>query len=498
MRKLMLGFIVLLLGVNAATANDPMDPSLKDLRERWAKAMGTLRVPGLAVVVVRGDEVIHLDALGIRNPDGKKPVTPDTYFYIASCTKPYTAATAARLVQAGKLDLDAPVKRYLPRFELADADATAKLTVRDLLTHRPGLNTFPIVFLDAFTGEITDDRYYHFLKRAKPRGQVAYSNIHFTLAGRVLGAIEGKEWREVLRDQLFTPAGMTRTTGFASKMYSDPDAALPLEARGDGFVPCELRKTDRTMHAAGGLGTTARDLGRWLRLNLNDGRIDGTQILSPEIIKQMHALQTKAARNHPHPDMKIEGFGLGWMVGTYKGHRIVSHGGGYTGCAAFISFMPEHKLGVAVLANTDGAGSALAEVVMMDVYDRLLGNSNPDLMPKLHELAERHRAEAGKAPAAGPNPAEGKGLALSPAAYVGVYESEHWGTFRVAHQDGKLTAKMGDLPIPLKSTGTDRFQIDVGSQTWRDARFEVADGKVTAVVVIWNDHGEARFTRKGP
>ncbi len=88
MRKHMIGVLVLLLVASGATAAEPADPALKDLPERWAKAMRTLRVPGLAVVVVRGDEVIHLETLGIRDPDGAKPVTADTYFYIASCTKP--------------------------------------------------------------------------------------------------------------------------------------------------------------------------------------------------------------------------------------------------------------------------------------------------------------------------------------------------------------------------------------------------------------------------
>jgi CubicO group peptidase (beta-lactamase class C family) len=180
----MIGVAMVMLLGGALTAAEPTDPALRGLRERWTEAMRALRVPGLAVVVVRGDEVTHLDALGVRDPAGPKPVTPDTYFYIASCTKPYVAAAAVRLAEAGKLDLDAPVQRYLPRFQLADADAAQKLTVRDLLTHRPGLNTFPVVFLDAFTGEITEDRYYHFLKLARPGGQVAYSNIHFTLAGR--------------------------------------------------------------------------------------------------------------------------------------------------------------------------------------------------------------------------------------------------------------------------------------------------------------------------
>src|SRR5215212_7118658 len=116
--------------VSCAKATDPEDPALQKLHARWAAAMKKLRVPGLAVVAVRGDEVVLLDALGVRDPEGSKPVTPDTYFYVASCTKPYTAAVIAQLAAAGKVDLDAPVKRYLPRLELASA-AGGTFTVRD-------------------------------------------------------------------------------------------------------------------------------------------------------------------------------------------------------------------------------------------------------------------------------------------------------------------------------------------------------------------------------
>jgi len=493
----MVGVGLFVLLANAVTAGEPTEPSLKGLRERWSEAMRTLRIPGLAVVAVRGDDVVLLETLGIRNPEGKKPVTPDTQFYIASCTKTYTATVITQLAEAGKLDLDAPVKRYLPRFQLADDDATQKITVRDLLTHRPSLNTFPIVFLDAFTGDITEDRFYYFLKNVKPRTRPGYSNLHFTLLGRVIESIDNKSWRDALGDRLFTPAGMTRTTAYASKLYGDADAALPLEARGDGFVPYSIRKTDRTMHAAGGLGTTARDLGRWLRLNLNGGRIDGKQLLSEAMIKQMHTRQSDATRNHPHPDYKLEGFGLAWMVGTYKGHALISHGGGYTGTAAFMACLPEKKIGVAVLANSDGGATGLVDLAAFDVFDRLLGSNEPDLMPKLHDVAKRHEADRQREAARESKPVDEKALSLAITQYVGKFENEHWGTIRVEAKQGRLEAMMGDLPVPLKSVEADRFQVGIDSRTWRDARFEMNDGKVTAVVIKWNDYGDAVFQLKG-
>jgi CubicO group peptidase (beta-lactamase class C family) len=473
------------------------DADLKGLHDRWSGAMKTLRIPGLAVVAVKGDEVILIDTLGIRDPQGAKPVTPDTYFYIASCTKPYTAAVAARLAEEGKLHLDAPVRKYLPRFKLADESAAERMTVRDLMCHRPGLGMFPVVFLDAYTGEITDDRFFHFLQNARPRGQTSYSNVHFTLLGRVIEAVEGKGWREALDERLFKPAGMTRTTGYASRMYGDADAALPLEEKNEGWIPCTLRKTDRTMHAAGGLGSTARDLGRWLRLNLNGGNIDGQQVLATKTLQEMFKLQSTSKRNFQHPELKAEGFGLGWVVGTYRGHRMMSHGGGYTGTAAHISFLPERQMGVAVLANTDGPAAALVELAALDVYDRLLGiTSGPDLMPKLFERAQNYFKQRQDTPPAPPAPAVGKGLSLPAAEYVATFQNEHWGTLTIKATDGKLEAAHGDLPIPLKSTGTDTFQFAIDPRTWRNGRFEVKNGKLQAVVLVWNDAGEARFTRK--
>jgi CubicO group peptidase (beta-lactamase class C family) len=442
--------------------------------------------------------VLAVEAIGVRDPVGSKPVTPDTMFYIASATKPYVASVIMQLAAAGKIDLDAPVKRYLPRFQIADPELTEKLTVRDLLTHRQGLNTFPIVFLDAFTGEITEDRYYHFLKTLVPQKKVAYSNIHFTLAGRVIQAVDGKPWREALKERLFAPSGMTRTTGYADAMYADPDVAVPQNVEGDRWVAAP-RKSDRTMHAAGGLGTSARDLARWLRLNLNGGRIEGKESLPRAALEQMFQVQVKAPEGRPDAPMRMDGYGLAWQVGVYHGRRLVTHGGGYTGAASRVSFLPDEKIGVAIVSNFSGPAGRLCDIVCMDVFNRLLNLKAPDEMPRLYARHEQVLADTAKAAAARlPPPVDAKVLSLAPAAYAGTYASEHWGTLRIAVKDGKLTASFGDLPVPLRTAGTDRFEIEVQPRTWRKARFEVNGGLARSVVVSWNDHGDARFDRRRP
>jgi CubicO group peptidase (beta-lactamase class C family) len=206
----------------------------------------------------------------------------------------------------------------LPEFVLPSEDLTAALTLRDLLCHRHGLECGPIVHRDAYTGQITDEIYFRLLQDAEIANYVRYSNIHFTLAGRAIEDASGLKWQDFLDQRLFVPAGMMRTTAYASEMYGKLEHAEPMLRIEEMWRRSPLVKTDRTMHAAGGMGTTARDAARWLILNLNGGEIDGRRIL-PETMEEEYF-----------------------------------HGGGYVGAASYISFLPEHGIGVAALANSDG------------------------------------------------------------------------------------------------------------------------------------------------
>lgn len=495
-------FVVVMTAASIAWGGEPIKPAeeLAELPARWRELMTEFEVPGMAVVVVRGDEVILLEGLGLRNVERREPVTPDTYFYIASCTKSYVATAVMQLVEEGKISPDAPVKRYLPRFQLADEEYTNTISIRDLLSHAKGINSRPIVVLDAYTGEITEDRYYHFLKEAKVKGSFDYSNVHYTLLGRVIEAVSGMPWREFLRERLFEPAGMTRTTGYASKMYGDDNAALPYDIADGEFTPAAVVKTDRTMHAAGGLGTTARDLGRWLRLNLNGGVIDGKRILSKEHIKEMQTLQAgSGVQPGPLPHLKREGYGLGWTVGTIQAERHIQHGGGYVGTAANVSMLPEHDLGVAVVANMSGRGHVLAEVVLADVYERLVPVSQTHCLERAQKYVERvQKREKEEKPDSRPNPATGDGLSRPPKAYVGSYTNDLLGTVRIDLNGGKLTGSLGDLPFQFFTTTTDRFDAVTGSGSSSPGWFKCSDaGRVEAVIIGLGENDAAvRFERQ--
>jgi CubicO group peptidase (beta-lactamase class C family) len=388
------------------------------------------------------------------------------------------------LAEHDKFDIDGPVKKYLSRFELSDPSLTQTLTIRDLLSHAKGINSHPMVFLDAFTGEITEDRYYETLKSAAIRNKFAYSNSHYTLAGRVAEAVTGKPWKDVLAERIFEPAGMTRTTAYASRMYADPDAAIPCATEDGKLVPARLRKTDATMHAAGGMGASIADLATWLELNLNGGVVGGKRVVSEASVREMQKMQAKMDEPDEFmPGVMREGYGLGWQIGTYKDVPRLEHGGGYTGTSAHISFMPQHNIGVAAVAN---AGAPLPHLVAMDVYDRLLKLGGKDIMPDLMGRSKQRMRRAEKrAEAIRNNPVTEKSLSLPIDKYIGTYVNSLWGTVVIERNGERLTGRVGDLPLTFSAAETDRFGVLVGDDGEEAGRFEVAGEKVPAVIIAF-------------
>ena len=470
---------------------------LFDFRERLARISSDLRVPGVAVAVVANDRTVYLEATGTRDPVRLRPVTADTVFYIGSCTKPFVAMAILALAEDGKLDLDAPVRKYLPKFEIADAKLTKTLTVRDLLSHAKGLDSDPITWLDAYTGEISEERYYRWLKRSKATGTHKNTSVHYTLAGRIIEAVTGQSWKDFLAERIFKPSGMTRTTCYADKMYALEDVAMPAVRSGNGYGPARIRKTDRTMHAAGGMGASVRDLVRWLRLNLNNGEIDRKRIVSESSLAEMHKLHTTGGRRWPPYVLRTEeGHGLGWSIGTYRDRRLISQGGGFVGAAAHISFMPDENLGLAVLTNVDGAN---AEVIAMEIYDRLLAPGGQDILSR-YTNAFKVRLERTKESEAlfAKNPTEVGGLSLPPGAYTGTYANGDWGTLHLRLKDGKLVGTLGDLTLRFGAVGTDRFVVGYGIGRPEDGRFELTSGGAVSAVVIDHADGDAtvRYKRR--
>lgn len=455
-----LGVSFLLGSVQAQTPASRISESaeFKKYEGRWLDAMKSFDVAGFSVAIVKDGEINVLDSFGCRDPVGEKPVTPDSIFYIASVTKTFVATTILTLAEKGLVDLDAPVVSYLPRLELEDSALTKTISVRDLLTHRYGIESEMIVFLDAYTGQITDDRYYHWLKKANVHGSVKYSNVHFTLLGRIIESVTGEKWQDYLENELLQPLGLDRTTAYASEMYGDRDCAFPSERIDGQWLHCQVRKNDSVMHAAGGMGTTARDAARFLQFNINSGQLDGKTYLDSKSIADMQTLHTQF--DLPNGSIRVfDGFGLAWNHGSFRGHKpYLQHGGGYTGSAAHVSFLPEQRIGVVVLANSSPGGQALMNIVSIDIYDQLLGESGHDDL--LVNYKERFKSFSERLNGQGPTEPIHTDESLE--SYVGKFESEMDGTLEVSIKEGKLIGTLGILKLQLEPDDSEQFSVDIG------------------------------------
>jgi len=403
--------------------------------------------PGMQVAVVKDGAVVYAQAFGVADVDTKRPVGSDTKFYIASTTKTLTALATASLAARGEVDLDAPISRYLPALKLKEPLAAETISLRDLLTHTHGIsNDGPVTFLVAYTGDYTKSRLMKLLEEHGPAEhgrEYAYGNIGYNVAGMVLEAATGKDWKELVEREVLIPAGMTHTTAYRSR--AGDDLAMPHWLAVEGFRRVRFPKSDATMHAAGGHLATATDMARYLQAHLGQGRINGRQVFPDAVIQETHRQQ--AAQDRKYAEYHRHGWGLGWDLGTYEADTLVHRFGGFFNAFhSHLSFMPRRGLGVVVLVNNGMTGSMLASRVANCIYDTLI--EKPGAREKWSTIAADgpHEASAIRKKVAedrARRAARPQETAHPLRAYVGSYENPHYGRMSWALEHDRLIVRMG-------------------------------------------------------
>ncbi len=344
-------------------------------------------VPGFAIGVVRGDSILFVEGYGLRDVEKGLPVTPETGFYIASATKSFTGMTASVLATQGRLDLDAPVSRYLPDLELPEPLAAADITLRAMLTHRTGIDNRPVQRQLAFVDSLSKPDFLDLmLTRSKPMPtDFIYSNLGYNIFGYVIQEVTGETWQQVVARTVLQPVGMEHATT-SIELAAQGNFAFPYTLTGATYRP-EKYKSDATMHPAGGMVASASDLVRWLIVNLNDGMIDGQAALDPDAVRAAHA--SYASTDREYYRFRRTGYGLGWYHSDFEGELLMHHFGGIDGYHAHVSFMPEHDIGVVALVNTDAYGaSTLTHMAAAYAYETLLGHLDVE-QEYAEELADR-------------------------------------------------------------------------------------------------------------
>jgi CubicO group peptidase (beta-lactamase class C family) len=311
------------------------------------------KIPGVAVVVVQDGQLFYLDGFGITSLNEPSLVTPQTVFDLASCSKSFTALAVLLLRDDGLVDLDSPVCHYLPDFKTADPEAAKEITVRHLLNHSSGLPGIFAEPLAVHSGDDAMDKLVASLDgvhlNRTPGSSFEYSNLNYSLLGAIIEEVSGTSFEEYIEQRIFVPLGMTHTTmvpGEADEMDRAEGHQLLF-----GHVITRNIPIYRSVIPAGWVMSTAEDMGKWLIVQLNGGSIDGRQVIPPEIIEELHT----PGISYEQDGQEI-GYGMGWLVGqSDSGLSLVWHGGDTSNFAADMILVPEHQLGVVVLANSQNS-----------------------------------------------------------------------------------------------------------------------------------------------
>jgi CubicO group peptidase (beta-lactamase class C family) len=450
---------------NLAAVDRP-DAELNDLIDAALKAWD---VPGVAAGIVRDGQVTYLAGRGVKKLGGSDPVTPDTLFSIASCTKAFTTTAMAMVVAAGKMHWDEPVRNRLEYFRLADPSADRLVTLRDLVCHRTGLGTHDLLwYRAAWSPRDAVRRIGRVLPDLQFRSSFQYQSTMVAAAGYALEAAlgEGATWEGFVREKILEPLGMKRTHFTTKEAFAQTDRATPhREDRAGKLRPIDWYET-KEPDPAGSIVSCARDLCQWAMFHLRQGKVvrDGKEVaLVPEAaLAETHTAQNliplHGADQKLQPETHNMTYCMGWVRQDYRGELLLSHGGTIDGFRTHITLAPKRNLGLVLLNNRHGTDMNLA--LSNTLLDHLLDlpGRRHDWHAELGKVA-KERDDADKRPLIErekkrhPHTKPSRELE----AYTGTYLEPAFGVARVTLDKGKLIWEWSTFKSPLEHFHFDTF-----------------------------------------
>lgn len=483
-----------LLSAGAARSAEPaLDASAVDALVE--EALKKLQVPGAAVAVVRGDQVVHLKGFGVREAGKTDPVTPDTLFAAGSATKAFTTAALAMLVDEGKLAWDDPLRKHLEYFRLGDPLAEQEVTLRDAVTHRTGLSRHDGLW---YASPYTRDEILRRIGQVKLarsfRSTFQYHNIMYLAAGMAAASASGTTWEELVRRRIFEPLGMTGACFSTTVAEKAPDRATPHLREKDGTPkPIAWQNIDN-IGPAGSINAGARDLAQWVRFHLGNGTFEGKKLVSAGSLEETRTPQVVVRIEGPAKAIAAEAgttqrsYGMGWFIEDYRGQLLVSHGGNIDGFTARVALLPRAKLGIVVLANLNN--TSLPTAVSHAVTDLALGLPKKDwngYFAGRMKQAEEAQASARKTREAKRHKDTKPSRELT--AYAGTYAEPAYGTVTASVEDGALVLRWSRFKAKLGHWHFDTFSVAEGQFQDALAHFTLGpDGEVATLSLLGTEY----------
>jgi CubicO group peptidase (beta-lactamase class C family) len=324
-----------------ATASDEplagLDEAIESARQQW-------HAPGLAVAIVKDDQVVYARGFGTKHLGRNDPVDEHTVFTLASTSKAFTAMALGMLVEDGKLKWDDPVVKHLPEFRVADPYVTREVTIRDLLVHRTGIETMDILWMRGFDTRTSIEHMQYAKQASSLRSTWAYNNSMYVVAAEVVARVSGMTFQEFVTRRIFAPLGMS------DSLFTGPELAKRPNVTGAHLIEQGVARETQPYWSpeplgAAGVQSSVADMAQWLRMLLAKGTLDGKTVVKSDTIAEvlkpqmlLASIGYPAARQaNPH----FYAYGLGWFLQDYKGRLLAMHTGSLYGANAIAAIVPK-------------------------------------------------------------------------------------------------------------------------------------------------------------
>jgi CubicO group peptidase (beta-lactamase class C family) len=504
MKRLLLSF-ALAATVQTAFAQAPSFVS-DSIDAYIARGMKDWDVPGLSVVIVKDGKVAFIKGYGVRDVSTQEPVDEQTLFMIASNSKLFTGTALALLEHRGKLSLNDAMVKYFPTFRLYDPAASKMVSIRDMLSHRIGTKTFQGDFTFWNTA-LSREQIMGKMRLLKPSGvfrqDYGYCNSCFLAAGEVVPKVTGRKWEEFVQDSMILPLAMNSTMVLSTGIDKKPNAARPYTTAFTGKMNRVAYDNWNNLAPAASIISNVSDLSHWLMMQLDSGRYQGKQILPwPVLLKTRDVNIVTGSRKSSLYPIHFRGYGLGLFAADYNGRAVYWHTGGAGGMLSNVSFIPEERLGIAILTNNDNQN--FFEALRYQIMDAYLGVPYVDRSRQQLGAFREEMREQVKQIEGWKNRVKNTKPELPLSAYTGVYTNELYGNITITQKGNGLKVAFGikpDLSAGLAYMDNGEWLIEYNMVEYGifTTRFKTEKGKVKSVIIKANEFVEMdpyEFTKK--
>lgn len=433
---------------------------LNDFDQFVRTVLNDWKIPGLAVGIIKGDSIFLSKGYGYRNLEQKLPVTGKTIFPIASISKTFTGIDLCLLEEEGKLNLQEPVKEYVPQFMLYNDLLTNETTLIDLLSHRTGLPSHDAVWWGT---DKTREQLFNGLRYLQPnkglREEWQYSNISYMAAGYILQLVSGDSWETYTQKKILDPLGMSATHFSVKEIEGSSDFSYPYAYHNGEMIRRAFRNLD-AIGPCGGINSSLEDMLKYLQMLVGKGSYKDKRIVSEKVL--LKAQRPVITIRYRSANGIASAYGLGFIQESFDKYMLLEHRGQIDGFTSVLTLVPEKKIGIILLANTEVVqptgilrdrllqallGLPLTEVHVKAAKDWLsyTESQQREASTKVQKILDRSDRIKGTHPS------------HSLDAYVGTYSHPAYGSIRVEKDEEELRISRDDHRSKLSHYHYDYF-----------------------------------------